>query len=44
VEAGALTKDDDLIIKADKALYKAKNNGRNMVVISRPEVLQTATH
>jgi diguanylate cyclase (GGDEF)-like protein len=44
VEAGALTKDDDLIIKADKALYKAKNNGRNMVVISRPEVLQTAAH
>ena len=38
VEAGALTKDDDLIIKADKALYEAKHNGRNMVVISRPKV------
>lgn len=34
VEAGALTKDDDLIIKADKALYQAKHNGRNMVVVS----------
>jgi len=37
VEAGALTKDDDLIIKADKALYEAKHNGRNMVVISKPK-------
>ncbi len=37
VEAGALTKDDDLIIKADKALYEAKHNGRNMVVVSRPK-------
>lgn len=34
VEAGALTKDDDLIIKADKALYQAKHNGRNTVVVS----------
>ncbi|BDQ34334.1 sensor domain-containing diguanylate cyclase [Pseudodesulfovibrio portus] len=34
VEGGALTSDDDLIIKADKALYQAKNNGRNMVVVS----------
>lgn len=34
VEGGALTTDDDLIIKADKALYQAKNNGRNMVVVS----------
>lgn len=43
VEAGALTKDDDLIIKADKALYEAKHNGRNMVVVSRPkEVPQAA--
>ncbi|WP_319470527.1 GGDEF domain-containing protein [uncultured Pseudodesulfovibrio sp.] len=42
VEAGALTKDDDLIIKADKALYKAKNNGRNMVVVSKPKADQVA--
>lgn len=34
VEGGALTTDDDLIIKADKALYQAKHNGRNMVVVS----------
>lgn len=40
VEAGALTKDDDLILKADKALYEAKHNGRNMVVVSRPKVAQ----
>ncbi|CCH49285.1 GGDEF domain-containing protein [Pseudodesulfovibrio piezophilus] len=40
VEAGALTKDDDLLIKADKALYEAKHNGRNTVVISKPKVDQ----
>ncbi|MBG0790958.1 MAG: sensor domain-containing diguanylate cyclase [Desulfovibrionaceae bacterium] len=34
VEGGALSSDDDLIVKADKALYQAKNNGRNMVVVS----------
>lgn len=34
VESGSLTSDDDLIVKADKALYQAKNNGRNMVVVS----------
>lgn len=42
VEAGALTKDDDLILKADKALYEAKHNGRNMVVVSRPKLDQMA--
>lgn len=43
VEAGALTKDDDLIVKADKALYKAKHNGRNMVVVSKPKPAQAVS-
>lgn len=39
---GALAKDEDLLLKADKALYQAKNNGRNMVVVSRPQAQQIA--
>jgi len=41
---GALAKDEDLLLKADKALYQAKNNGRNMVVVSRPQAQQIAMH
>lgn len=34
VESGSLDSEDDLVLNADKALYEAKNNGRNMVVVS----------
>jgi len=32
--AGSLQKENDLVLKADQALYTAKHNGRNMVVVS----------
>ncbi|WP_243544519.1 GGDEF domain-containing protein [Pseudodesulfovibrio tunisiensis] len=44
VEAGSLSRDEDLVIKADKALYQAKNNGRNMTVVSgrQPETISVS--
>ena len=42
VESGALSSDDDLVLKADKALYNAKHNGRNMVVVSGQETARSA--